>query len=114
MDYRIKEILAKVEQDFSRPLKVSLLAASINLSVSRFQHLFKKEVQISFIKYINNLRLEKARELLETTHFRVKGIRFAVGIKNEAHFLHNFREKFGATPKNYRKSYIPRAKINIK
>lgn len=37
MDYRIKEILAKVENDLARPLTVLDLAASVNVSVSRFQ-----------------------------------------------------------------------------
>lgn len=105
MDYRIKEILTKIETDISRPLTIHELAASINISVPHFQHLFKKEVQICTIKYINNLRLEKARRMLETTHLCVKEIRLAVGAPNEAHFLHNFKRRFGATPKNYRKNF---------
>jgi transcriptional regulator GlxA family with amidase domain len=105
MDYRIKEILVKIERDFSTPLKIPDLAASINVSVSHFEHLFKKEMQISAVKYINNLRLERARQLLETTHLRVQEIRVRVGAMNEAHFLHDFKQKFGATPKNYRKNF---------
>ena len=104
MDYRIKEILARIEDDLAKPLTISCLAESINVSVSYFQHLFKREVQICAVKYINNLRLEKARGLLETTHLRVKEIRLSVGITNEAHFLQDFKRKFGATPKNYRRN----------
>lgn len=105
MDYRIREILAKIENDISRPLAIPDLAASINVSVSHFQHLFKKEVQICAVKYINNLRLEKACRLLETTHLSVKEIRLQVGAPNEAHFLQDFKQKFGATPKNYRRNF---------
>jgi transcriptional regulator GlxA family with amidase domain len=105
MDYRIKEILVKIERDISHPLRIPNLAALINVSVSHFEHLFKKEVQICPVKYINNLRLEKARHLLETTNLRVQEIRVQVGAMNEAHFLHDFKQKYGATPKNYRKNF---------
>jgi transcriptional regulator GlxA family with amidase domain len=105
MDYRIKEILEKIENDFSRPITIPDLAASINVSVSHFEHLFKKEVQICAVKYIKNLRLEKACRLLETTHLSIKEIRFQVGVPNEAHFLNDFKRRFGKTPKNYRKNF---------
>jgi len=105
MDHRIKEILAKVEQDISQSPVVSDLAASVNLSVSRLHFLFKKETETSIIKYINNRRLEEARELLGTTHLRIKEIRLRVGLRHESHFMCDFKRKFGKTPNNYRKSY---------
>ena len=105
MDHRIKEIIAKVDRHISEPLSIPELAASINMSVSYFQHLFKKEAQICAVKYIKNLKLEKARRLLETTHLSIKEIRFEVGVPNEAHFLSDFKRRFGKTPKNYRRNF---------
>lgn len=102
MDYRIKEILIKIEENISHPLTVQVLAESINVSVSHFQRLFKKEVHIGATKYINNLRLQKARELLETSHLRVKEIRLKVGVTNESHFINDFKRRFGETPNSYR------------
>ncbi len=105
MDYRIKEIIAKADQHLSEPLSIPELAASINLSVSHFQRLFKKELGTSPVKYINDRRLQKARQFLETTHLRVKEIRRQVGATSEAHFQRDFKRKFGETPGNYRKNY---------
>lgn len=105
MDYRIQEILARIENDVSQPLSIKHLAASVRLSVSRFQHLFKKEVHTGIVKYINNRRLDEARHLLETTHLQVKEIRLCIGATNEAHFLRDFKRKFGVTPGSYRKNY---------
>jgi len=105
MDYRIKETLVHIERDISQPLAIPDLAASLNLSASRFRHLFKKEVQICPVKYINNRRLERARALLQTTHLRVKEIRLKVGVSNEAHFLHDFKRRFGHTPCAYRRQF---------
>ena len=105
MDHRIKEILAEIEKHISRPFVIRDLAKSVNMSVSHFQHLFKREVQTSAIKYINNLRLEKAGELLVSSHLQVKEIRLQVGVTNEAHFQRNFKRKFGETPNKYRQIY---------
>lgn len=105
MDYRIKETLARIEKNISKPLKPCDLAESLNLSVSHFQHLFKKEVNVSVIKYINSLRLQKARELLETSYLRVKEIKLKVGITNNSHFLGDFKREFGETPNGYRKTF---------
>lgn len=102
MDYRIQQILKKIQSDITQQLVIGDLASSVNLSVSRLRHLFKKEVGVSLIKYINNLRLEKACRLLETSHLHVKDIRMRVGIKNESHFQSDFKQKFGRTPNNYR------------
>lgn len=106
MDYRIKVILSKIENDLLQPLVIEDLARSVNLSVSRLQHLFKKEVHTGIIKYINNLRLQKARGLLETTCLHVKEIRSKVGVKTESHFVQIFKQEFGATPSNYRRNFL--------
>jgi transcriptional regulator GlxA family with amidase domain len=58
---------------------------------------------LSFTQYVKELRLEKARIFLETTHLRVKEIRARVGATNETHFLRCFKQKFGRTPNQYRK-----------
>ncbi len=105
MDHRIQEILERIENDISQQFVIGDLAASVNLSVSRLQHLFKEEVETSIIKYINNLRLQKARELLETSHLHVNEIRIKVGLTSEAHFQLDFKRKFGKAPNNYRQIF---------
>lgn len=105
MDYRIKEILSKIETNFTHPLNVNNLAESLKLSVYYLQHLFKKEVGISITKYIKDLRIQKAGEYLEDTNLSVKEIRVKVGITNDTHFFHDFKQKFGSTPTEYRKNF---------
>ncbi len=104
MDYRIKKILLKIESSFSHPLNVYDLAESLNVSVYHLQHLFKAEVGTSITKHIKNLRLQKARKCLENTDLSVKEIRVLIGSRNETLFFCEFRQKFGTTPAQYRKS----------
>jgi two-component system, response regulator YesN len=105
MDFRIAEILTEIENNFSRPLTNKSLAKSINLCNSRLEHLFKQEVGISLNKYIKNLRLEKTRELLETTFLSGKEICVKVGLSNQGHFIEDFKKKYGKTPSDYRKEF---------
>ena len=92
MDHRVKVILTEIENSLSQTLTLQSLASSLNLSISRFQHLFKQEVGISPTKYIKDLRLQKARELLETTDLSVKQIRTKVGLRNKVHFFRDFKQ----------------------
>lgn len=105
MDYRIEELLTKIHSDFTPTSNIKQLAEFVGVSVSYLQHLFKKEVGQSLAKYIKDLRLQKARELLETSHLSVKEIRLKIGWKGKAHFFRDFKQKFGSSPIEYRKNY---------
>lgn len=105
MDYRIEQLLTKIHSDFTPTSSIKQLAESVGVSVSYLQHLFKQEVGQSLAKYIKDLRLQKARELLEATHLNVNEIRLKIGWKRKAHFFRDFKQKFGSIPLEYRKNY---------
>lgn len=50
------------------------------------------------------MRFERAAELLQTTHLRVKEVAAAVGIYDLPHFVADFRKRYGQRPTEYRKS----------
>ncbi|HEX9919470.1 MAG TPA: helix-turn-helix domain-containing protein, partial [Pyrinomonadaceae bacterium] len=70
-----------------------------------FCHLFKAETGSSPARYLKALRLERARELLETTFLSVKEIRALVGFNDDSHFARDFRATYGLTPQQYRERY---------
>jgi transcriptional regulator GlxA family with amidase domain len=65
-------------------------------------YLFKAEMRVSPGLYIRNLRVKRARELLETTSLSVKEIRLRVGMSDESHFTRYFKKAFGVTPSRHR------------
>lgn len=105
MDYRIEELITNIESNLEQVPNIKRMAHCINVSVSHLQHLFKQETGANITKYIKELRLQKARELLETSHLRIKEIRLKVGASDETHFLRDFKQKFGETPNEYRKNF---------
>ena len=106
MDPRIQRILSHIEGNFHRELLASDMAEFLNLSVSRFCHIFKSETGMTFRNYLKRLRLEKAKSLLETTNLSVKQIMARVGYNNESYFVRAFKNVHNMTPGEYRKNFL--------
>jgi AraC family transcriptional regulator of arabinose operon len=98
MDWRIGRALVLIEQRLEQPIRVRDLAAELNLSASRFGHLFQAECGCSPRSYIGTLRMERAYALLTETPLLVKQVMVAVGITDPSHFVREFRKRFGESP----------------
>lgn len=102
MDQRIQLVTALMKEDICLNRSVTELARSVNLSPSRLRHLFKLEVGLSPAQYIKILRMQKAKELIESTFLNIKEIVNMVGIKDNTHFNKNFKHMYGLTPSQWR------------
>ena len=105
-DRRMLLVLMLVEESLRRQLLMGDIARAVNLSPGRLAHLFKSEMGVSPQRYLNNIRLEKARECLEDGVLSVKEIASEVGIRNVSRFCRSFKSRYGATPKEYRKTHL--------
>lgn len=101
---RIKAVSGYIDKHYMEPISNRLLAQLIHVSESRFIHLFKQEMGMSPLKYINTIRLHKARELLEGGECSVMEVAALVGFSDYNHFGRMFREKFGYTPVQARRN----------
>src|SRR5262249_52147659 len=86
MDPRIQLVKAMIESNFDRELTVSEMARFVNLSVSHLQHLFKNDMDQSPARYVQAVRLERARELLESSSLSIKQILIQIGVKDRSNF----------------------------
>lgn len=101
-----KAILSNPRHDWT----TEKLAQTVGISPAHLQKLFKVETGISPVQFIKQLRLEKAREFLETTFARVQQIGFEVGITDQSYFNREFKKKYGITPYQYREQYHQKLK----
>ena len=82
---------------------MATLAALVDLSPSRFRHLFKQETGTSPAQYLKEFRLRKAEVMLRTTFLSVKQVLKQVGLGSNSHFVRDFRKLHGMTPTAYRR-----------
>jgi transcriptional regulator GlxA family with amidase domain len=80
------------------------IARSVNLSETRLRSLFRAETGTTPARHLKSLRMRKAKELLEESFLNVKQVMFEVGISDRRHFAREFRDLYGRTPTEYRKS----------
>ena len=82
---------------------IEKLAIDFNVTTFYLKQLFKQQTGKTILQYDKELRLEKTKYLLETTHKRVKEICFEVGLKDYSHFVRDFQKKYGISPKELQK-----------
>jgi transcriptional regulator GlxA family with amidase domain len=102
MDRRIELVMSLLENDTSRAWDTHTLATLVNLSPSRFRHLFKHQTGTSPRQYLRELRLRKAETMLAATFMSVKEIAEAIGLVSLTHFMKDFKQRHGMTPREYR------------
>jgi AraC family transcriptional regulator of arabinose operon len=104
MDRRIAKTIALMRRDFQRELCIAALARAVNLSPSRFTHLFRAETGLSPKQCLRRMRLERARALLEESFLSVKEVMAAVGIGDPSHFTRDFKRFYGVLPTDLRQN----------
>lgn len=100
---RISRVCAYTEENLSKHISISDVANLVNMSESAFSHFFKSHTRISYVSYLNNLRIAKACRLLEGTMLSVSEICYECGFNNKSNFNRIFLKSRGVTPTVYRK-----------
>jgi len=100
----VEEVLEIIRREYGTPLGLNEVADRVYLNPSYLSTLFRKEVGKSFVRYLNDYRLERAAEALRADSRPVGEIRKAVGFSGDSYFIGLFRERYGCTPQQYRAS----------
>ena len=108
IDYRIIEVIEYIESNLQNGLELSGIAELVGLSTSRMRDLFTAAVGMSPMRYVRFRRMQLAKGLLEETLFSVKEVMVKVGLNDASHFVRDFRNQYGLTPKKYRSRYRKR------
>lgn len=98
----VQQVLKYIHQSYAEELSLKMLGAHYNIHPVYLGQLFHKEVNESFTEYINRYRIEKAKELLKTTHTKVHVIAKEVGYWEVGYFYKQFKKYVGISPTDYR------------
>lgn len=99
----LEKSLEYIEENYMREsLSLNEIAAAQAVSPNYFSAMFSQEMQMTFVEYVTQKRMEKARSLLRETEMRSNEIALAVGYKNPHYFSFVFKKTQGCTPREYR------------
>ena len=97
------EVLAYLETHYRDPdLSQGQVADEFRISVYTLSRMFKKQVGVGFVEYVNYKRMEYAKELLLTTDYPVKTIAVMCGFANDNYFSKYFKNVVGESPSSFR------------
>jgi transcriptional regulator GlxA family with amidase domain len=99
---RVEQAILWMRENLPVPAKVPELAAMVNLSVSRFSELFKRETGYPVLEYFTRLKMSRACQLLDGSRLSVKEIAASLGFGDPLYFSRRFRGVYGMPPQSYR------------
>lgn len=101
---RIQTVITYVDEHFASPISLKDICDKLGLGKEYFCRFFKKNMNQSFLNYLNEVRLTHAYRDLQTTDLSISQIMEQNGLTNQKLFNKTFRELYGCTPSEVRKA----------
>jgi len=102
----LEQAVNLIRKSYADPeLTMDFICDRLGISASYLGQLFKKYRDITFVRFLTSVRIDKARELLSTTGDRIVEIALQCGYKDVYYFSHSFKKITGVSPKKYREDH---------
>ncbi len=104
LDPRVVSATAYLRRHLDRTVRLQQVAEACHLSVSRLSHLFREQVGMTPLAYLEMERLERAKRLLLLTGLPVQSVAAEVGFENPFYFTRRFKKATGHSPRDFRRT----------
>ena len=104
----LEQISAYLEANLAEKITLKMIADQFSVSVSTVTQLFQKKTETTFHHFLTSLRMEKARTLI-LQGLPLESVGKEIGYRDHSTFYRAFRQTFGISPREYRKSANPDA-----
>lgn len=99
-------VMDYIEENYAKDVSLEVVSDHLKISSGYLSAYFKEKTGINFSDYLNELRVNKAKDLLENTNLKIKEVSNRVGYYNVNSFIRMFKQCMGVTPGEFRKSNI--------
>ena len=99
----IQKVITRIDADVTADLSLKTQSAFLEVNPSYLSGLFKKETGVTLTDYVNQKRIEKAKQLLTSTNMQIQTIALNCGILDVNYFTKIFKKYTKKTPNEYRK-----------
>jgi AraC family transcriptional regulator, transcriptional activator for feuABC-ybbA operon len=103
---RLDKAIEYIEKKFMNTIRIEELCQCVNLNESNMIKLFKNNLGRTPVDYINQVRINKAKELLLHTNGTIKEIAFQTGFSDEFYFSRVFKKMEGKSPRGFRQQLL--------
>jgi Response regulator containing CheY-like receiver domain and AraC-type DNA-binding domain len=97
----VADMVNTIDTQYGQHLRLDLFADKYRMTPEYLSTLFTKETQTTFSNYLKTVRMEKAKELLETSSLKIYEIACRVGYPEQKYFSKVFKEYTGVSAKQY-------------
>lgn len=104
----LKRILNYINNNYHKDLKLELLGKLFNYNSAYLGKVFKQKTGCNFNTYLDQIRIQRAKILLEANDYKIYEISEMVGYKSTDYFYSKFKKILNVSPKDYRQEYLER------
>lgn len=107
----VTKVMDWIKSKYIYPITVTSIAEAFNYNPRYLSSLFKKYSGESLLSWLNNVRIEIAKNTLVSSNISIKEVAWSSGFQDEKYFLKLFKKKEGMTPSEYRNAFFSK-KLN--
>lgn len=104
-DGMIERAIKYISDNLALDLRLETVAAAVSISPIHFHNRFKRDVGMTFHKYVEAKRFNKALSLLVTTDKTLSEIAYECGFSSQSYFNYVFKRRMNTTPREYTKEF---------
>ncbi|NHF61007.1 helix-turn-helix transcriptional regulator [Flavobacteriaceae bacterium TP-CH-4] len=102
----VRKVAQMILKDVSKDYSLEMLSLHSGLSQAKLQEGFKVLYARTVTEYIRHVRLEKARDYMNTTDMNISEIVYSIGFSSRSYFSKIFKRKFGISPSEYQENVL--------
>ena len=96
-----KKAICYIQQNYKKNISLNEVAEYIGVNSSYLSRIFKEDCGVGFVEYLNNVRIDHAKQIIETNRMKLKDVVKEVGFNSYTYFFKVFKDVLNVTPVEY-------------
>lgn len=99
------QAISYIRKNYQGNLSLDSVSQKVYVSSYYLSHLFREEMDMTFVDYVNKVKIDKSKELLRENNMNISEVSSLVGFRDQNYFTKTFKKYIGITPSKYSKIF---------